>query len=855
MSPSPTRRLARIALVLLALAPLAQPAGAQGSGSTGGAGLLTERQFSQADQGIRIEGSVQAVENVVYGTGRPTITRGDVSITADRIRVDQITQEVEAEGDVVYIAPETEIRASRGIYSFRQNQGVAWDVEGTKDPIFFRSSGDEEEEGPSFRRISEDEALFRNAQWTTSGFPVPTYYVAAKEVIIIPNDRIFMKHAVLHVRGVPVFYWPVYTRAFDEQNPWTIEAGFRSRYGAYLTLGYTFQHEARVPEWDNPSEYRTRSRGNLKLKSDLFTTGTIGVGTEYKYEFGFRRHIGSLQMYGVRDQVRDVPDDDEKERYIYRHRHNSVFGNTLWQLNADWMSDPDIYEDLVDPMDDVDRGRVPERRLRAAAVYLKEDWLARLSAEVKDRVALDEYQDYAEPLGDNLNWDPDPDFTVDEDDNDDFDGIANDRYGRVSENLNGRVATRLLPFLRTPLHWQARGNAFSSLDAGFNELDSDDDARYNGGDFYTSLTHRAKFDEAGRFTWLNTVGVGAGNYSRDTDDLVEDGLGGAVGGVTFPDDDRVIVSNGSRELDYGEVDPTHLWADYTSRLNARLSENTSAFARYRIREGTSDSVGEFWERTGRLEAFEDTYDFPTDSHWVDGELRYSPLYPKLDMYLTGGYNLDQREDYTANEKLYYVGPGTDWQSDSGEWLGNAEVLFQGRQARDQRDPDNYEFEEISGVTSMKYMPVHQRYWAGLEVNGNVPLNNDPKDDVNARRRRFDENRSDVGIRPTIGKQFGPKYAVELSAEWSTRLDKIREAGVTVQRDLYDADLFVFAGMKQNTFNDRDDQDDTNDRDPDTDSEMDVRVGIRFKTPNEKSGLSAVSMKTMRDKEREASFAE
>ncbi len=847
---APVRPFVRFLLTLVC----ALVVGASGHVSAQGTGVAINP--AGGEENVTLQGEVFSVNNVAYSFSRPVITSGDISITADRIRLDYTTQQIEADGNVIYSSPDSEVRGERGRYDFRRKEGVAWGVEGVHQGVFFRAEWDEETQGPSFRRISEDEALFRGASWTTSGFPVPTWHMKAKEIILFPDDRVFMREAKLYVRGVPVLYFPIFTYGFREDNPWTIEAGVRSRYGVYLSIGYLFRHEARVPDWNNDEKYRTRSRGNLRLRSDLFSGGAVGIGTKYRYEFGFRRHIGDLELYGIRDSVREVRGDNDKNRYVYRHRHNSVFGNTIWQLNADWMSDPDMYQDFLDPLSDVERGRIPERRFRAAVTYLQEDWLARFSTEFKDRITLDEYQDPAEPLADNLNYDPDPNFRKQS--GDDIDGISEDRYGRVSEKFNGRVATRLLPFFRTPLHWQTRANAFSALDAGFNEFDDDDDARYTGGDLYGSLTHRTRLDGDGRFTWLNTVGAGIGHYDRSDDSLIDDDIpvSGAtsVGGLTYLDDDEVLVSNGTRNLDYSDVDPTYLWVDYRSRLNARFTENVSGFVQYTLRDGTSRGVGGFWERSGRTEIFEDTYDFPQDEHWVEGQLHYSPLYPKIDLYLTGGYNLQQDFQLRPNEKLYYAGAGAEWENDSGEWVAASELLFQGRQARDRRDPGEYDFTELSGNASLRYVPLHGRYWGGLLLSGRAPFDDDPVRDPSRRRRRFDETSSDLSIRPTIGKQFGPKYAVEVSAEYSTRLQKISEAGITVQRDLYDADLFVFAGMKENTFRDRDKDRSSDDR-PDSKTEFDFRVGLRFKTPDETSRLSAVSIKTMRDREREASFVE
>ena len=330
--------------------------------------------FGEAGQRAVIQSSERIITegNVAYGIGRTVIFFKDYRIAADRMVIDLVTQEVQAEGNVTLTGPKQEVRASSLRYNFRSNEGVAFDVEGRYGRLFFRTDWDEDENGPSFRRINEDEAVFRGARYTACNFPVPHYYVAAKEVVLMLDERIFLKSAVLWVRGVPVMYWPFYTKSIHEGSPWSVEIGHMSRYGFYTRIGYQIDHESRVPSWEDPSRYQTRSSGKLALNADLFSGGAVGVGLKYKYQYDFNRHLGDLQLYGVRDRVRDVESDSDEDRWVYRHRHNSIFGKTIFQLNADWMSDPDIYYDILDHFDDVERGRRPERRVRAAVTYVEQ---------------------------------------------------------------------------------------------------------------------------------------------------------------------------------------------------------------------------------------------------------------------------------------------------------------------------------------------------------------------------------------------------------------------------------------------------------------------------------------------------
>lgn len=815
----------------------------------------TETIQIQGERGFYTE------NDVAYGVGRTTVTHGKMTISADRMAIDLITQQIEAEGNVVFTTDRDEVRGSAARYDFRRMEGVAYDAEGVTGRIHFRTEWDEDTKGPSFRRISEDEALFRGASYTTSGFPVPTWRLQADEIILIPGERVFMRNAVLYVRDVPVFYFPVYTQALESSTPWSFEIGTLSRYGPYLSVRYTLRHESRIPDYEDPSRMRTRSQGRLGIRSDFFSGGALGVGVDYQYKFDFERHIGRLEIYGVRDTVRDIDDGrEETDRFLYRHRHNSLFGQTMLQWNAEWMSDPEVEYDFFDPfLSGEKRGRRPERRVRAAISYLEEDWVARFTAEIKDRVTLARYSDFTDPLDDDLNYDTDPNLAKT---GNDSDGLSSSRYGRVTDRYHGRIASRLLPFYGSESFYDVEFNIFRALDSGFHERSERDDEYFHGSDIYGSLTHRMKLDPQGRFTWLNTVGAGVGFYTRDSSTLLARrdrvpfvGNAMPVGGQRFRNRTTVFLGDSDRDADYKDVNPAFVWADYTSRLNARFTDNLSGYLKYTFRKGTSDGVGDFFERVGRQEAFEDIYNFPIEKHWIEAFLSYSPLYPRLETYLTAGYNLQSRGDIFANERLYYIGTGANYETDSREWRLSAMALFDARQARDRRDPNEYTSQELSGMIKAEYVPNHGRYWGSLTIDGSYPLSTDPVSEPNRKKARFTENRDDINITPLIGRKFGPKYDVELMAQYNTRIEDFKEAGVLVRRDLYDADLTLFTGFRSTSSRSRDSRDDTNESDKDTRREMVVRVGLSFKVPDESAGLSAVSLRTMRDRQREASFVE
>ena len=844
------------------------------------------------------ERAIRFDDNVAYAEGRTRIEFEGTILEADRMVIDFISEDITAEGNVVFRAADEIILAERGRFNLTRSEGVAYGVEGQSGDLYFRTTHDEDEKGPGFRQLSEQESVFRGTHFTTSSFPVPFYYIASQEVILHKNQRIYFRNPVLHIRGWPVFWLPFYTRDLVEGSPWTTEVGYHSRLGAYFRLGYRYIHRVRVPKMDEPEETEERTDGILDTELHLMSRRGIGVGAHYRYRFDYRNHMGDIRVYGIRDQDRDLQDqeDDADTRWIYHHRHNSfIHWRYILQLDIDQASDPDLYYDILDvfePERGFRRGRMFERRMRAAFTYRDSDWIARVMVDHRDRLGRDRYTDYSNPFDDDLDFDPQPDFELGERFRDD--GISGDRFGTVSENVSFRWSTRLLNLGTTPLFYRFEANAFDSLDSGFNTLSDSDDARVRGVDFWGGLTHNFRLGP--RTTWTNTFGLGAALYERNRDDLirrrdferaqpvpfeelpldeegnpfyppgmgiphaipgtdppVEDGTI-RIDGLRFRDENTVALGDSPTELSPDDYDTVYYFAEYRSRLNHRFTEFLDGFILYRIREGTTEHIGHFYEDTGRQRAFQDIHDFYTDIHYLEGGLNYFLRYPNLTASLTARQNLKSRSDTSPNEQLRFLGVALGYVNDTREFELNTGVGYQDRQIRDRQDPNTFDQPSLGGFVRAAYFPRHSRYWAELVLSGSHKLEEDPVfRDIRA-ERRFDEDDTEVIIAPTVGRQFGPKYRVQLQAEYNTRYRDFQSFGVTVLRDLHDAELGLFAGARNRFFRTRrDDRDESTTLSPDSDYEFDFRATVQFKIDRDAPGLGQRSIVTLSDVRRDAQY--
>lgn len=869
--------------------------------------VLIPFEPSDQDKRISIVGPVYSENNMVYGQGRTRIDYGEYSLEADRMIFDMITQEAQAEGDVIFRGKDGEVRGSAVRYNFRVNEGVAWGVHGRQADLYFQTRRDEEEHGPSFRRVSQRESLFRGAQFTGCNFPVPHYYVTASEVIIVQDNRVFFRHMVIWVRGVPLFYLPFYSRGFGS-SPWSFTIGYSSGIGGYARLGYRYRHHLKTPDWNDPTKYRTRSAGVLDTHVDYYLRRGLGAGVIYRYEFDYERTIGEMNLYGIRDRGRELNDpyasygtpegadadddgdDDDGTRWAYRHFHNSYYGRTIWQLNVDRASDPDIYVDFLDRFAGVDgnTGRLYEQRMRFALTYLREDWLARIWYDQKQRITRDRYADEALPYDDDANFDfnPLPKIAYDEmgdpipfiaedfedEDEDDDEGIRSSRYARVRDAWSGRVASGHVRMWNTPIYSRTEFNVFHARDAGFNQGNTEDDAWVDGMDIYQSFTHRIRFSE--RVTWTNTVGVGAGYYERDEDLIPDDQFalyssaqekfldvvaepelvppGVPVDGLRFADQNTVYRGGGTATSSLGDASNGYVWADYRSRLNARFTETLDGYIQYTVREGTDDSLGEFYESVGRQEARSDIYDFKTKYHWVEALLSYYLLYPDLTVNLRGGQNLQGGDDIYTNEALNYAGGDIAYRNQSREFAARLGTVYQTRQVRDKSDPDNFEQGSIGYFGQLEYVPKHGRWWALLRANGERRLDDDPAaeaeefeddDDIDD----FNENDDRYSVTTILGGQVGPKHILELSTQWDNEYSGVRRIGLTIRRDLHDAELGLFFGILNNNRKDFDeDDDDDDDEEGKRERELEFSASLKLKMPGQGVNIGSGSVRTLRD---------
>jgi hypothetical protein len=804
--------------------------------------------------------------NMIYGHGRIVARYGPNILKADRVMVDTRLKEVQAYGRVILTNDTDYIEAESMWLNAENGQGVAYKVRGRQGPFYFLGDPTRGDGTTFFRQVSPKESVFKDASFTMCDFPVPHYRIKASEFVVIRGERIFARNAVLYIREIPVLWLPYYTRSLRDGFPWGARVGNDSELGYFARVWYNYYQAYYTPSDDDDNTMDRTTYAHARLFVDFLSKRGTGQGIDYGYTFNNGRHRGHLNAYRIDDSERTINGESDSDRFYANWFHRTeITENLSWLVDVDYPSDPDIFYDILDRLRDpadLKRERIVERSLATGLEWTGEDWFAGLKVEIQDRIGRNRVTNYADPRDDDFDYDRryndeqfftalapgvgpggvfygTPGIYTDETSlAGEIDrGLSTDRYGRVVEKApHIRVSSNRMRLWTLPLWYHVDINIFNSLDKGLNTVDTRDDAFVRGFDVYQSLSHLLKFSE--RYTLLTKVGLGFGMAEREDDSynlefpagatfpfvhggqLIEGT--GVVGGLVFTDPETFLV--GTKEKRLSDVEPFFVYGDIDSKFNARITDALTAFVRYRMREGTDDDLGHFYEAIGNRKAKDEIYAFRTREHWIEAGLNYSLLYPRLNASLTAGQNLQGREDHTPHELLRYANLALSWSNLSNTLFVNSGLGLQERQMRDPSDPNEYQQHSLSYYAASSYMPVHQRWYARVGAYFVSNQNDDPLYG-SAGSRDFD-TREEAVYNVSVGRKIGNKYLVEYSSRYRTREDSEVDHFIKVERDFHDLIGTVRLGVKGERLSDKDEDEQREDN-------LQIKFDFRFKPASDK----------------------
>lgn len=170
-------------------------------------------------------------------------------LTADEIDYNSETGEAHARGNVHYKNFEDgeEIFCTRADYNTKDATGKFYEIRGSFNPKIearpgiLTTSNPFVFSGKMAERIGDRYILYQGTV-TSCRLPRPWWVLRSPKFDIIPKQRAILQRAVFRLRGVPIFYFPVFYKSLEKQPRrsgfLTPSIGNSSRFGQMIGIGY-----------------------------------------------------------------------------------------------------------------------------------------------------------------------------------------------------------------------------------------------------------------------------------------------------------------------------------------------------------------------------------------------------------------------------------------------------------------------------------------------------------------------------------------------------------------------------------------------------------------------------------------
>lgn len=274
-------------------------------------------------------GAFDAVEEeYAVLTGGVELQYQDTVFRAERVRYDQTTGVLEAEGDVVVEEGPRRLTAATATWNLDTETGSFTDAEARVSEDYFFT-------GARVTKVEPDVYTVEDGTFTSCNQEVPhwSFHVARARVRVDGYAK--ARNAAFRVKKAPVLFtpyilWPVRddrTSGFLVPQP-----GYSSRRGASISLAY----------------YQVLGRSyDTTFELDAWSDGFVGLGNEFRYQPS-QDTEGTFLAYAV-----DDPDDDEvRWKAQWDHETRNLPGGMRGVIKYRDFSDFDFFREFERDFDD-----------------------------------------------------------------------------------------------------------------------------------------------------------------------------------------------------------------------------------------------------------------------------------------------------------------------------------------------------------------------------------------------------------------------------------------------------------------------------------------------------------------------
>ncbi len=276
--------------------------------------VLTSVLFADYEVDINADSlTYKQDEEIINASGNVKLQWLDKIIKADNIEMKIKDQQLNADGNVEISESKSTIFSDKIQYDMQKEHGDMCDTAGVASSMFFTAQ--------KMTKVSSDTYKIQNVILSNCDLDKPHHYAKAKEGIFVTDKKITVYKAVYYVGGIPVFYFPKYTRNL---------AGSDSKFSYEITPGYT--NDGGVS-----AKAKLKYKFTDKLSSALLLDylGTIGEGIGLETSYYDKDNIkATIFTYGTENKK------NESQQWVIRPSYYQKI-NDLWtvQSHAEFVSD------------------------------------------------------------------------------------------------------------------------------------------------------------------------------------------------------------------------------------------------------------------------------------------------------------------------------------------------------------------------------------------------------------------------------------------------------------------------------------------------------------------------------------
>ncbi len=177
-------------------------------------------------------------DNSILARGNVKIIYGDMMMRAGSISYSQEKGLIKARGDIFFDRDFFTVRSSSMVYNIFTSTGDVYFARVESKEIL--SAGDISTpsliiEADSIELRGDDEFYVPYGMITTCDQKNPHYYFSGSNMMVRLEDRFSLRNALFVIRGVPLFYYPYYSKSLGPRKLiWSLDAGSSRVKGAFL---------------------------------------------------------------------------------------------------------------------------------------------------------------------------------------------------------------------------------------------------------------------------------------------------------------------------------------------------------------------------------------------------------------------------------------------------------------------------------------------------------------------------------------------------------------------------------------------------------------------------------------------